>query len=79
MAMNCPACGKAEMIQHQVNDSVSIAGIFGAMLFIGGLLLLMVSTTLGAVAIVVAIAISVIGRPKHTELICPLCKHTIDL
>lgn len=79
MGMTCPACGKSELIQIQVDDNVSLAGILAALIFICGVVLLMVSLKLGLIIMAFAIALGLIGRPKHTELICPICKHTIKL
>ena len=69
----CGSCNIA-LIPIQRSASLSIAGVFSALLFVCGIVAIpMFGLVTGAVIIVMAIVISVFGRAKYTHMTCPSC------
>ena len=73
MANACPQCGKGELLLQQKSARVSVAGLFGAFLALIGFVSVFFNPIVGILLIIVGILISVFGRGKHTEAICPMC------
>ena len=69
------ACSKCNIALVAVTKkaSVSLAGIFGVLLFIAGVLTALANLLVGLVMIIVAILISVVGRGSTTQMVCPKC------
>jgi hypothetical protein len=72
--MLCTKCKQAELITKVESASVSLGGIFGALIFLGGVVLLLASPVIGLLTILVGVVISMAGRGKVTTLVCPACR-----
>ena len=75
MANVCPKCGKGELILREVSAKVSVAGLFGALLAVIGLVVAFFNGIFGVIIIILGILIGYFGRGKHVETICPMCGH----
>jgi len=73
MANLCPGCGKGELVLREIRPSVSVAGLFGALLAVVGFVFLFINPVVGLVFVIVGILVGVYGRGKKTQAVCPLC------
>lgn len=69
---SCSTCNVA-LVARETSKSVSLAGLIGATLFLVGLALVFVNLVLGLIVIGVGVLISVTGRGKNLEMVCPQC------
>ncbi len=74
MANPCPNENfKGELVLKEKGASISVAGLFGAFLFLVGVLLLFFSTPFGVLMVIVGLLIGYFGRGKQTYSVCPVC------
>lgn len=69
---SCSSCNVA-LIAHETNKSVSLVGLIGATFFLVGLAIAFANLVLGLIVIGVGVLISVTGRGKNLEMVCPQC------
>jgi hypothetical protein len=77
--MVCPNCGKSDLYPKQESVGMSVNGIIAAVLFLVGIGLLVSGGVFGLILIVFALLLGIFGREKKTVLLCPVCKHSIEL
>lgn len=70
-----PTCERCRIpfVPVTKRNSVSLAGMFGALLFLVGLATMLGNLIAGLVIIVIGLVIGTLGAPKTTRLICPNC------
>ncbi len=74
-AMTCPSCKVQLVSKEKARGGVTLAGVFGGLLFVSGILSVFVNAIVGGgVLIVAGIIISVALRGKETVLVCPKCR-----
>lgn len=73
----CPKCN-IEAIPIKKKDSVSAAGIIGALLFILAIPVLFINLLIGVVIIILALIVGTVGRGEHIEMTCPKCKKVLS-
>lgn len=73
-AMTCPVCKLQLVSKEKARGGVTLAGVFGGLLFVSGILSMFTNEILGGVLIVAGVVISVALRGKDVVLVCPRCK-----
>lgn len=73
--MQCPACKAEELVAIERAPSVSAAGILGVLIALFGLFVMLFHIVGGLLIIIVAVLISMAGRRKIAEMVCPACKY----
>lgn len=76
--ITCPKCN-TDMVAEQRKTAVSIAGIIGVLLTMAGLAMLLFNPAMGVLVIILAVVVSIFGRPKKTVLVCPNCGYERNL
>ncbi|MCE9552054.1 MAG: DUF4339 domain-containing protein [Planctomycetes bacterium] len=71
-----PICRRCNvlLIAREKPVTVSMGGILGFLLFLGGLGTLFVNAILGAIMMMLGVLMSVALRPTQVVMMCPICK-----
>lgn len=77
--MICDKCKKGEMYAKRVDKQVSLSGILSVLIVMAGLVTLLFSAVLGVLIVIAGLILSAMGRGKNTFLVCPACKHKINV
>lgn len=77
--MICPKCEKSDMVQKRDDREVNWGAGFGWIIGFLGLIAMLFAPVFGILMIIVAIVLGIAGRPSKIILICPACRHIVDL
>ena len=68
----CKKCN-VELVTKEKKQSVSVAGVSSACLFLIGIVLIFFNPLVALIIIILAMIIGIVGRGKKTVLVCPNC------
>jgi DNA-directed RNA polymerase subunit RPC12/RpoP len=77
-AMTCPSCNVQLVSKEKSRGGLTLAGLFGAFLFVSGAVTVFFNAIVGGVLIVAGIVTSVALRGKDTVMVCPKCKREVS-
>ncbi len=69
---SCRSC-RVALVTKEKRPLVSVAGLFGVVLFMVGLGTMLVNLVAGALLMIVALLIGHFGRGSSTVMVCPRC------
>ncbi len=76
--IKCPRCN-GDQVAVERSSSVSLAGLFGAMIGLVGIVTLFANALLGVGILIVGLLVGGLTRRKRTVLFCPICRKDTSL
>jgi len=71
-ALACPSC-KVQLVPVQKRKAISVSGLISVVVLLIGLLALLGNVLVGAVIMILALVIGMVGSGKKTVMVCPKC------